>query len=93
MSKKIFAATSLVLTSLAASPLSAQAVPYKLLVMWGDSGVAVIDYPTKDRCEQAIAVLERRKQYEVEQRKPKRLEGGGVLIPNAWQMEMVCIPG
>lgn len=87
--KPLIAAAALLL----ATPAIAQTSPYKLLILWGTSGVAIVDYPTIGRCEAALRVLERRKAEEVASRQPKRTEGGGVIFPPPWQMEMACIPG
>jgi hypothetical protein len=73
-------------------PAFAQGTPFKLVILWKDS-IAVVDYPTAARCEAAKAVLERRKQQELEKRKPEFLPGGGMIIPEPWIMEMICIPG
>lgn len=75
------------------SPALAQSAPFKLIILWGDSGVAIVDYPTGARCEAAKATLERRKNQELEKRKPERTLGGGLIIPKPWVMEAICIPG
>lgn len=74
-------------------PALAQVAPFKLVILWGDSGVAVIEYPTATRCEAAKAVLEHRKAQELEKRKPEFPPGGGIIVPKPWVMEMICIPG
>ena len=76
-----------------AMPAFAQSAPFKLVILWGDSGVSVVDYPTAARCEAAKAALERRKDQEIEKRKPERTPGGGLIIPRPWIMETICIPG
>lgn len=78
---------------LAAAPAIAQPTPYKLIILWGSTGIAVTDYPSASRCEAARAALQRRKEVEVRERGPKPLEGGGVLYSPPWQMELACIPG
>ena len=78
---------------LGASPVSAQAMPYKLVILWGNSGIAVVDYQSARSCETAKLTLERRKESELQLRQPKEVPGGGMIFPAPWQMEMVCIPG
>ena len=71
---------------------NAQATPYKLVILWGDSGVAVVDYPSAARCQAAKTVLEERKVQERRVRQPQAAPGGGMIFRPPWQMEMVCIP-
>lgn len=73
-------------------PALAQSAPFKLVILWGDA-VTVVDYPTAARCEAAKAALERRKEQELEKRKPEFPPGGGIIMPRPWIMEMICIPG
>jgi hypothetical protein len=73
-------------------PALAQSTPFKLVILWTDT-VAVVDYPTAARCEAAKVALERRKEQELEKRKPEFPRGGGIIMPRPWIMEMICIPG
>jgi hypothetical protein len=87
-------ATALCVGAVAFSlPALAQIAAFKLVILWGDSGVYVVDYPTAARCKAAKAALERRKSQELERRKPEFPPGGGIIIPRPWIMEMICIPG
>lgn len=81
----IFARASLVLTLVMLSaPVAAQSDgPYKLIITWFQSGIVVIDYPSKARCERASqAVLER--MMEKAKRAGLPQEGGDIAF---------CIPG
>jgi len=73
-------------------PALAQSTPFKLVILWTDT-VAGVDYPTAARCEAAKVALERRKEQELEKRKPEFPPGGGIIMPRPWIMEMICIPG
>jgi hypothetical protein len=86
-------ATALCVGAIAFSfPAFAQGTPFKLVILWNDS-IAVVDYPTAERCEAAKVALERRKEQELKKRKPEFLPGGGMIISEGWKMEMICIPG
>ena len=82
-----------ILALFAAAPVAAQSTPYKLLILWGNDGVEVVDYPSRARCEAALTVLQQRKQQEIAQRQPRDVPGGGMILSPPWQMEMLCIPG
>lgn len=80
--------------ALIAAPAAGQATPYKLLVLWGGDGIAVIDYPSAARCKAGEAVMGKRTEQELQQRKPKATaDGRGVIFAPPWQMATVCIPG
>lgn len=64
---------------LVAAPASAAGGAYKLIVTWYQAGIAVIDYPSKERCEAARLALKR----ELDAREPG---GAGHDIG-------ICIPG
>ena len=74
-------------------PSAAQSTPYKLVMLWGSNGVAVVDYPSQSRCEAAAAALQRKRSKEAEQRAPRQAPGGGVIVSPPWQMEFFCLPG
>ena len=80
-------------TLFVSTPANAQTTPYKLVILWGNSGISVVDYPSAARCDAARQALDRRKERERELRKVEKLPGGGMIVPAPWQMEMVCIPG
>lgn len=90
--------SKLIVTALCAGAVAfsstafAQGAPFKLVILW-DGSVAIVDYPTAARCEAAKAALERRKEQELEKRKPEFTPGGGIIYPRPWIMEMICIPG
>lgn len=77
-----------------AAPASAQVQSAaKLVILWGNGGIAITDYPSVARCEIARRALRDRAEKEIANRAPKQLEGGGMIMSPPWQMETVCIPG
>jgi hypothetical protein len=82
-----------VIALLSASSAFAQAAPYKFVILWGSNGVAITDYPSLARCNEALASLEKRKAREDLARTPKNMPGGGMIVSPQWQMEFFCLPG
>lgn len=83
------------LALLVASPAVAQSAPYKLLLIWnGQGGAVVTDYPSKARCEAAVAAI----RAEVARRnalanKPEALPGGGYVTTLPTGALAFCFPG
>ncbi len=76
-------ATLMVTSLLAAAPANAQSVPYKLILLRGDNGITVTDYPSEARCEAARAAIQRLMAQENEGKEPQFLPGGGVSSKNS----------
>ncbi|PKP64685.1 MAG: hypothetical protein CVT85_09855 [Alphaproteobacteria bacterium HGW-Alphaproteobacteria-7] len=78
---------------LAATPANAQSVPYKLILIHGENGITVIDYPSAARCEAARSAIQRIVDQENKGKEPQILPGGGVIFPTLLIMKAYCIPG
>lgn len=86
----LVAAVALVL----AAPVHAQgAQPHKLIVLRGNDGMAITDYPSAARCEAARAAIQRLIARENDGKHVERTPGGGLFIPNLLRLEAYCIPG
>lgn len=72
----------------AASP-SASA---KMIVMRGNEGVAVTDYPTLARCEAARATLIAIVTRFNDSHPPQQLPNGGVIVTSPYILSAVCLP-
>lgn len=76
-----------------ASPAQAQqAAPYKLIITWAQGGVAVVDYPSANRCEKGRSAVEQEAERRASQA-PRQLPGGGMIIGSPWVAYAFCIPG
>lgn len=84
----IFALAFLLLPSVA----MAQAIPHKLVVMDRSGGLAITDYPSRQRCERARGEIEAIAN-EQNSKAPTQVPGGGVIIPQRIYLRVFCISG
>lgn len=78
---------------LAAQALSSSAsTPAKLIVMRGETGVAVTDYPTLARCESARAKLVAMVREYNASHPPEQLPNGGVIYTVPLNLSAICLP-
>ena len=69
----------------------AQALPYKLVITWNQSGIVVVDYPSASRCEQARRAVEDEVQRKVRETLASLPEGSKVIGKPT--NGAFCIPG
>lgn len=64
--------------------------PQKLVLTWPQGGVAVIDYPSWDRCQRAREAVE----FEAQRRtEAARRNAPAGVIGSPWTVYAFCIPG
>ena len=74
-------------------PASAQAAPFKLIIIYNSKSIAVADYPSKARCESAVRALDIWTAQKGSKNGTEYLPGGGVIITSGPTLEGICIPG
>lgn len=91
MRMKFLFATLLLAIPAGATAQSSQ--PHKLILLHGQEGLAITDYPSAARCEMARVAIERLVEAENRNTEPRQLPGGGVIFPWALSLRAYCIPG
>ena len=84
-----------IVLALLAFPASASAQApqaYKMLIL-GNDGITVTDYPSEARCEAARAAILRLMERENRDLRPEPLPNGGLLIKAPLSLRTHCIPG
>ncbi len=82
---------ALLLLTISQASFAQAAGAAKLVIIWNNGGIAVADYPSRQRCEVAVDALRRR--FPDSPALPQRIPGGGVIISAPKLVEAFCIPG
>jgi hypothetical protein len=86
-------AIAIILLAFATEASAQSGQPHKLIVLRGNDGIAVTDYPSAARCEAARNAIQRLVDRANQGKEPQRLPRGGVIIPRTLDLEAHCIPG
>ena len=63
------------------------------MIVLGNDGIAITNYPSMARCEAARAALQRLLEQENANNRPQTLPNGGVVFTLPLSLRTLCIPG
>lgn len=87
---RYFAVLPLVMS---AAAVAKEEQPYKLVILREPAGIAITDYPSRQRCEEARKAIEDLVAARNEERQARTYPRGRTLIPVELKLEAYCIPG